>query len=318
MCGDFLQLPPVDKDGSRKSLASNAIATALQAEGEAKDAEGKHEDVEPGIEAGEGERKKRRQKAKEDKLSETVQGLHLWRSIRHVVCLQVNVRAPGVLSRLQAEMRAGAISDEMWDLYQKCKMETNDKRLTDPTLPFSKHHWHYIVHRHKLRVFQSLENAKEESRKRRTPLYVVQAHDEAKDKAYQCKMTSAVRANLLKLVNPDDTKCLASFLPLYVGMRLTLLSKDSVRLGLMKGCTCILRHIVFADAEELPRNLVAGHPHQLQFMLVSLLLQAEDASWTLGAPELPRDLPDDIDRHGLFQLRPTYDYLRVCWEDEWF
>ena len=171
VCGDFLQLPPVDKDGSRKSLASNAIATALQAEGEAKDAEAEHEDVKPGIDAREGDKKKRRQKAKEDKLSETVQGLHLWRSIRHVVCLQVNVRAPGVLSRLQAEMRAGAISDEMWDLYQKCKMETNDKRLTDPTLPFSKHHWHYIVHRHKLSVSVAGERLGGESQATDTPVH---------------------------------------------------------------------------------------------------------------------------------------------------
>ena len=25
-----------------------------------------------------------------------------------------------------------------------------------------------------------------------------------------------------------------------------------------------------------------------------------------------------MDKRGLFQLRPTYDYLRTSWEDEWF
>ena len=87
----------------------------------------------------------RKKKAKLAKLAETVQGLHLWRTIRHVVCLQINVRAPGVLSRLQAEMRAGAISDEMWSLYMSRVMQPNDPRLTDAQSPFSKNHWHFIA-----------------------------------------------------------------------------------------------------------------------------------------------------------------------------
>ena len=51
--------------------------------------------------------------SREAKLVEGRQGFALWRSIKRVVCLEINVRAPGVLSRLQADMRAGSISDEM-------------------------------------------------------------------------------------------------------------------------------------------------------------------------------------------------------------
>ena len=54
--------------------------------------------------------------AKKEAKVEGRQGFELWRSITRVVCLTVNVRAPGVLSRLQAEMRDGHISDEMWNL----------------------------------------------------------------------------------------------------------------------------------------------------------------------------------------------------------
>ena len=54
--------------------------------------------------------------AKDRQFVEARQGFELWRSITRVVCLAVNVRAPGLLSRLQSEMRAGAISDERWDL----------------------------------------------------------------------------------------------------------------------------------------------------------------------------------------------------------
>ena len=56
-------------------------------------------------------------KRKEQAQLEGRQGFDLWRSVRRVINLYVNVRAPGVLSRLQAEMRAGKISDDMWDMY---------------------------------------------------------------------------------------------------------------------------------------------------------------------------------------------------------
>ena len=131
----------------------------------ATEVEPEEDDALPTEEAQRESTQERKRTGKLAKLAETVQGLQLWRTIRHVVCLQVNVRAPGILSRLQAEMRAGAISDEMWSLYMSRVMQPNDPRLTDAQSPFSQHHWQFVVHRHKIRVFQSLENAKEESRK---------------------------------------------------------------------------------------------------------------------------------------------------------
>jgi len=75
----------------------------------------------------------------------------------------------------------------------------------------------------------------------------------------------------------------------------------------MKGCVCIIRDIVFADDELIPLDLVAGHPHHLSFMPISLLLQVEDVPWILPETELPSDLPPGVDRRGLFQLRPRTD-----------
>ena len=69
---------------------------------------------------------------------------------------------------------------------------------------------------------------------------MVQAHDRATRASDEKKMVPEVRAELLKRVNPGQNVHLPGFLPLYVGMRLTLLSKDCVRLGLVKGCTCTL------------------------------------------------------------------------------
>ena len=53
-------------------------------------------------------------------------------------------------------------------------------------------------------------------------------------------------------------------------------------------------------------------------MPVSLLLQAEGEVWTLPKEELPRNLPAHVDKRGLFQIRPTFDYLRAKFENDYF
>ena len=88
------------------------------------------------------------------------------------------MRAPGILSRLQSEMRSGCITDEMWDLYMSRVMTPDDSRLSALGSPFVAHTRRFIVHRHKIRVMRSFENAKDESRKLNVPLYVLQANDE--------------------------------------------------------------------------------------------------------------------------------------------
>ena len=138
-------------------------------------------------------------------------------------------------------------------------LQPNDPRLTDVNSPFANKNVHFIVHRHKIRVLRSLENAKEQSRLQQVPLYILQAHDEAVHDKDAAKLTPKVRDELLKRANPEKTTGRPGFLPLYVGMRLLISSKDCVRLGIMKGCPCVLRDIVFSDDEVLPniRSLVS-------------------------------------------------------------
>ena len=66
----------------------------------------------------------------------------------------------------------------------------------------------------------------------------------------------------------------------------------------MKGCAATLRVIAFAYNEILSYDHVAGHPHTLQYMPVSLLLQVQELQRTWPATELPDDLPKNIDRWG--------------------
>ena len=95
-------------------------------------------------------------------------------------------------------------------------------------------------------------------------------------------------------------------------------SQDCRRLGIMKGCVCTVRHIVFSDSETFPRPNAEEDVVHLRCMPVSLWLQAEDASWTLDESHFPDDMPIMTDRTGLFQLRPTYAYLNATWEEETF
>ena len=127
VCGDFLQLPPVNKDGNRRSLATATV-----------ESEEENDDV--NVDDASARQQRRAGKA------ESMQGLRLWRNIQRVVCLSINVRAPGILSRLQSEMREGRISDAMWDLCMSRVIVPRDARLTTPGSPFVEHNVHFLVH----------------------------------------------------------------------------------------------------------------------------------------------------------------------------
>ena len=81
-----------------------------------------------------------------------------------VVSLDVNIRAAGPLGDIQDAMRRRAVTPEIYQLYaRRCigYSSTGDDVDADPRWkapPFSDHTIHYVVHRHRLRAQQSLEN----------------------------------------------------------------------------------------------------------------------------------------------------------------
>ena len=105
-------------------------------------------------------------------------------------------------------MRKGRISDEMWEMYLTRVVQKNDPRLRAKDSPFMKHDVNFIVHRHKIRVMRSLENAKEQSRIKQAPLYAVQAHDEVVRDRYSCGRTSlAARTPTKRRTCPAFCRC---------------------------------------------------------------------------------------------------------------
>ena len=150
--GDFLQLPPVQRRSLAHRLGDTGVyEDAVSDDASSDGAETKHATAEARL------------------------GYELWRSVENVVSLSVNIRAPGVLSHLQAEMREGKISDAMWDLYMSRVVQPCDCRLQQP--PFSTNAVHFVVHRHSIRVRQSFCNAEATCRRLRRRLYLVQAAD---------------------------------------------------------------------------------------------------------------------------------------------
>ena len=203
-------------------------------------------------------------------------------------------------------MRSGDISNDMWRLYLSRVLQPSDPRLHMP--PFDTSPVQYIVHRHRVRVRQSFKNAVEHCRKNALRIYVCKASVEAKA-GEEHLLTPSVCAELLHLANQRQTGFVESILPLYIGMRLLLFSKDCVRFGLMKGCECVLEQIIFDELEVLPQHVVAGEPIHLEYVPFSLLLRATNAPWSLRAENLP-PLPLTADRRGLFQLKATSTYIR--------
>ena len=283
LSGDFLQLPPVE----RGSLARRPTATVTH----------HGEDPDTAVPT---------EPAEATKPGEADQGFLRWHGLTRVVSLSVNIRAPGLLGRLQSEMRAGSISDDMWRLYQSRVLQRNDPRLLAP--PFSTNEVQYIVHRHRIRARQAFRNAVEHCQQTKQRLYVVKACVEA-PVGEEHLLSAQTMEELLSLTGLKPSGGVPSILPLYIGMRLLLNSKDCVRFGLMKGCECTLEQIIFADAEVLPHAAVAGDPIELEFLPQSLLLRAKGAQWKLPPSKLP-PLSPTVDRRGLFQLEATPVYLR--------
>ena len=93
-------------------------------------------------------------------------------------------------------------------------------------------------------------------------------------------------------------------------MCLLLYSKECVRLGLMRGCECVLEGVKVHVDEKLPSAVRLGEPICLQYLPEGLLLRSRDAEWTLPESQLP-PLPDTFDRRGLFVLTPETAYLRL-------
>ena len=85
----------------------------------------------------------------------------------------------------------------------------SDERLLQS--PFADRPVRNVVQRHKIRVMRSFKQAEDQSRKLKTPLYVIQCQDVAVHAEDAHKLTDEVRGDLLRRVNPEHTKGLPTY-----------------------------------------------------------------------------------------------------------
>ena len=98
-CGDFLQLPPVNKDGSKPSLAK---PFREQSTSQVDNEDNVPNEVDNNVVSEEGR-------------AESRQGFELWHSVKRAVSLCVNVRAPDILSRVRSATKCGSyIFHDAW------------------------------------------------------------------------------------------------------------------------------------------------------------------------------------------------------------
>ena len=225
------------------------------------------------------------------------------------------MRSEGPLGRLLQQMRAGAITPDVWQSLEDRVLRTHADNVPDPRLlqpPFSTESVHCIVHRHALRVPLAYSSALQDSMRRAQMFYVVQACDEvqAEDVPH---FDDSVRQRLLAMPNPRHTGRLPGILPLYVGMRLCLHNcKDCVQLGLMNGAEVEVLEILFAppEWEQHEPSCRPGDLNVLHFMPQALVLRAVSASWTLPTScQVP--LAEAATTVGAFLLKPaieTFNY----------
>ena len=167
----------------------------------------------------------------EEATSEHRSGYRLWRSIRTVTALSLNLRSPGALADILSDIRALRVTDKTWRILQTRVLgvveeggvliqktaANEDPRLLRP--PFSEGCIQHIVHRHVLRVCQSFHNVVRAAAKTQKRLYTVVAADVV-DSKDALAFTPAIRREVLQLPNPRKIQNSQGINVFYVGMQL--------------------------------------------------------------------------------------------------
>ena len=273
---------------------------------------------------------------------QTVAGHNLWQNIEAVIHLDFSRRCTGPLATMLADMLADkGISDASWQhLLGQC-LRPRDPRLQNPQ--FQPTACPIGVLRHSIRAIKTLQRAHHAALQHQHRLLLAVAAD---------RMTSANRSLILDptlalqaagVHNLSSTMNLPAYLCLYRGISFTLETKLCAKLGLVRGCTAFLEHIIFADAEpRMPQSLpwlpcltyihsmlpfaFACHcrpfdsaadlpPHPLLFMPTALILRVPGETWIKHAALGPgRFLVSPILRSwrfypGLFKLNPAFHLM---------
>jgi len=242
LSGDFMQLPPV--------------AAASLADVPAPDPA---EDPSPAESA-----------AVRQKRLAALRGQSLWRNISSCIVLDTAHRAHG--QQFLSEMREGTISHQAWAALLSRRLPPHDPRVQASC--FWSNDACIGVLRHRVRAIACLQRALHLARLAGQRLLVCTAVDSCRTTQSSSLAHPLLLQYLCSVPNLTETKNLPGVLFLWHGCHLTLETKISEEHGLVRGCPCILRHVLFHE-DELPFDSDSSlPPHILSFLPMRLIVEA--------------------------------------------
>ena len=230
-----------------------------------------------------------RASAADSETSQTAQALarrgrDIWLQVASVVFLDYSRRCSGDLADVLREMQNDTVlSDASWSALQRRVLShPNAARVRAQVRAglFADRSCRAGVLRHDVRAALCQHRELQHAANAGSPLFVSVAADRCTDTGCPRDLTENDYIEMLRVTNLSKTKQLQGFLFLYEGMTVVLEDKLSPKLGLVRGCPCIVSRILFDVREPTIDNAQPGELHVLRYVPEALILQVDAAAWT--------------------------------------
>lgn len=248
--------------------------------------------------------------------TESALGQSLWQSIQTHVQLNANMRSSGPLADLLDQMRAGNITDAMWELLCSRQLQRTASGRSDPRLqqrPFATS-LHCIVSRHSIRAAVAYAQTLQSSITSNDLFFVLQANDQISTRLDDVTLRAA-QQHLLTVSNARNTGSLPGILPLHHGCRVRLTGgKSCLQLGIMKGALCEIVSL-HCHPQDVPTSGIVGDVNVLRYIPPSMCLRLVGATWTLPQACLA-DFPRLRSYEGVFLLEPETESFSYKYQSQ--
>ena len=199
-----------------------------------------------------------------------------------MIILTYSRRCSGVLSQILSEMEFGTLSNDSWYSLQKRVLthpSAKEARQQVRAGDFAGRSCRAGVLRHDVRAGLVQHRELQHAAAANSSLFVAVAADRCTDKTCPRILTRTDYLELLEVANLNTTKQLQGYLFLYEGMTVVLEEKLCRKIGLVRGCGCIVRRILFDRREPNLSNGEPGQFHVLHYVPEALILQVPEVAW---------------------------------------
>ena len=129
------------------------------------------------------------------------------------------------------------------------------------------------VLRHTVRVVKALDRAQHAAALAGERLYLSVAADRTDSTAGNLQLPLHMFYKFLAVASLTTTKYLSGVVPLFYGMEVLLEDRQCVELGIVRGCRCVVRDILFDDTEPSHDDDPRDEPSVLRCVPFGLIVQ---------------------------------------------